>query len=101
MSTAGNSRVVNTDDVRLVVGLFDRVAYPSFEKIKEDRMKRIRDFFWKHFFIGSNFRDLRNRVRVLEYQHKFLTAHSNKQMRWKWNRMLTNPKSPFFIGNEN
>lgn len=47
--------------------------------------------------------DLTDKIKVtkkINEQVDFLLFHSNKKMRRKWNRILTNTNSPFYIGDK-
>lgn len=50
-----------------------------------------------HFFDKLNRIELEQRILKAQFDH--LTSFSNKQIRRKWKRMLTNKRSPFYLFN--
>jgi hypothetical protein len=67
------------------------------KKSKVSFSQRIRNWFWKYFFIGETVHSLHFADRVQRSQLNFLLRNSNRRMRRKWARMLNNSKSPFYI----
>jgi len=62
-------------------------------------MNFFRILFYKIFALGKNLHELRFKQKALETQLDWLIKNSNRRIRRKWYRILTRPRSPFYIGN--
>lgn len=60
--------------------------------------QKIRAFLYRFLFLGKQMHQMRRDINILNCQLDFILLNSNRKIRRKWKRVLTNKRSPFYIG---
>jgi len=63
----------------------------------EGIVMNITGWIYRKLFLDNQLDKIRREQRILKAQFDHLTSFSNKAVRRKWKRMLTNKNSPFYL----